>query len=49
MNNYFGDSSDKVNGIFEVVAIKLEYNVSFQIRNNYFLSLGNSLHGPVKI
>ena len=49
MNSYFGDSSDKANGIFEVVAIKLEYNVSFQIRNNDFFSLENSLHGPVKI
>lgn len=49
MNNYFGDSSVKANGMFEVVAIKLEYNVSFQIKNNDFLSLENSLHGPVKI
>lgn len=34
-------------GIYDIIAIKLEYNISYQIQNCLFISLQNMLNGPV--
>lgn len=45
-NNSFLNSTENY-GFFQVIAIIIEHNVSFEISNNTFDTLKNNLNGPV--